>query len=40
MKEDKVNLIEEKTYVNHIACETAFLTGLLRLTLPGRALFG
>ena len=40
MKEDKVYLIEVKTYVNHTACETAFLTGLLRVTLPGRALFG
>ncbi len=40
MKEDKVYLIDEKTYVNHIARETAYLTGLPRLTLPGRALFG
>lgn len=40
MKEDKVYLIEEKTYVNYIACETAFLTGLPRVTLPDRALFG
>ena len=39
MKEDKVYLIE-KTYVNHTACGTAFPTGLPRLTLPGRALFG